>query len=213
MLKFLENKQLYFWFICAVLIICLSQTSTAQSGRKKNPNITPTETSVQETVTTEHPQTEPQVHIKSLKIVAQLDHDATYFRSNDFRDALKELERDLSLRYRFSLKVERGDKMDFEEAKELAKTETETFVLWIGFVVKSSSSGVMYFDFAQYAVLMPQTAEFVTKGIIEPRQTEIVNSGGILQIPTTAGKPTLKYGIKESVRRISAILRNGGWFD
>lgn len=127
---------------------------------------------------------------------------------------MKELEKDLSRRYRFSsLEVTRGDKMDFEDAKEPAKKETDTFILWLGFITTNDSSAVMYLDYTQYAILTPQTAEFVTKGTIEPRLTEIGYPGGVLQLPTTRRLPTLSTGMKESVRQISVILKNGGWFD
>lgn len=214
MLKFLERKRFYFLFVCAVTILCLYQITTAQSGRKKNTGATPTEPPVTETVKTEPQNTEPKVYIKSLKIVAKLEHNSLYFYSNDLKDAMKQLERDLSRRYRFSsLEVTRGQKMDFEEAKELAKKETDTFILWLGFVTKDDSSSIMYLDYTQYAILTPQTAEFVTKGTIEPRLTEIGYPGGVLQLPTTRRLPTLSNGMKESVRLISEILQKEGWFD
>lgn len=214
MLKILEKKHLYFLFLCAIMIFCLSQTSNAQSGRKKNTGITPTEPPVTETGKSEPQKTEPKVHIKSLKIVAKLEHNSLYFHSNDLKDAMKQLERDLSRRYRFSsLEVTRGEKMDFEEAQELAKRETETFFLWLGFVTQNDSSLVMYLDYTQYAILSPQTAEFVTKGTIEPRPTEIGYPGGVLQLPTTRRLPRLSTGMKESVRLISGILQKEGWFD
>lgn len=199
-------------FVCLLTIFCFQQTTTAQSGRKKK--IEPVITApVTDQVKTEPQKSELEIKISSLKIVAKLDYGSGYFHSNDFKDSLKELERDLSLRYRFSLKVERGEKMDFEEAKELAKTETETYILWIGFVAKNSSSGVMYFDFAQYAILKPQTAEFVTKGIIEPRYAEFANPGGILLPPTNDRRFTYSNGMKESIRQLEIMLQKGGWFE
>lgn len=198
---------------CIAAILFLFQTSNAQSGRKKDADATPTEPPVAETVKTEPQKTEPKVLIKSLKIVAKLEHNSGYFRSNDLKDAMKELERDLSLRYQFSLNVTRGEKMDFEQAKELAKQETETYILWIGFVANNYSSGTMYFDFANYALLAPQTAQFVTRGRVEPKLPEFGNPGGVLQLPTTRTKPSLSYGMKDSVRQISWILQKGGWFD
>lgn len=213
MLKILEKKHLCFLFVCAVTIFSLFQTSAAQSGRKNNKGETVPEKTVSETVKTEPQTTEPKVHIKSLKIVGKLEYGKGYFYSNDFKDAMKELEKDLSLRYQFSLNVTRGEKMDFEEAKELAKQETETYILWIGFVAGSYSSGVLYFDFANYAILAPKTAKFVTRGQVEPRSTETGNPGGVLQLPTDRRKPSMSYGMKESVRQISGILHNGGWFE
>lgn len=42
---------------------------------------------------------------------------------------------------------------------------------------------------------------------------EIAYPGGVLQLPTTRRLPSLSNGMKESVRQISEILQNGGWFD
>ena len=212
MLKFIKLFEVKFLFIFFIGTFCFQQTIAAQSGRKKK--IEPViNAPVTDQIKTEPRKSEPEIKIFSLKIVGKLDYGSGYFHSNDFKDALKELEKDLSLRYRFSLKVERGEKMDFEEAQEFAKNETENFVLWIGFVAKNSSSGVMYFDFAQYAILKPQTAEFVAKGTVEPRYAEFPNVGGVLLPTTSDRRMTFSNGMKESVRQIEVILQKGGWFD
>lgn len=217
MAAFSNNLQRSFWLFCILAVFCFSFEADAQSGRKKKPVAVEqspvVESQKSETAATEEARkNEPLVKISSLKLVAKLEHDAGYFYSTDFKDAVKDLERDLRRRFRFSLTVERGEKMKFEEAKELAKNETDTYVLWVGFVVSKSSSGVMFFDYAQYAILKPQTAEFVAKGKIEPRLTEIGNIGGIPQLPGKR-RPSLRTGMKLSIQQMLEIFEKGGWFE
>jgi hypothetical protein len=203
-----------FWLFCFLAGCCFVFEADAQSGRKKKPVVVEQSPVVesQKSETEESRKNEPLVKISSLKLVAKLEHDAGYFYSTDFKDAVKDLEIDLRRRYRFSLTVEREEKMKFEEAKELAKKETDTYVLWVGFVASKSSSGVMFFDYAQYAILKPQTAEFVAKGTIKPRLTELGNIGGIPQLPGKR-RPSLRTGIKLSIRQLLEIFEKGGWFE
>lgn len=217
MVVFSNNLQRNIWVFCILAVFCCASETDAQSGRKQKPVAVEqspvVESQKSETAATEEAQkNEPPVKISSLKLVAKLEHDAGYFYSTDFKDAVKDLERDLRRRYRFSLTVERGEKMKFEEAKELAKNEKDAYVLWIGFVVSKGSSGVIFFDYAQYAILKPQTAEFVAKGTIQPRLTELGNIGGIPQLPGNR-RPSLRTGMKLSIQRLLEIFEKGGWFE
>ena len=70
----------------------------------------------------------------------------------------------------------------------------------------------MFFDYAQYAILKPQTAEFVAKGTIQPRMTEIGSIGTIPRLPGTR-RPSLRTGMNLSIQRLLEIFEKGGWFE
>ena len=218
------SKNTYFLLFCILLIFCFYQTNAAQSGRRTDKNTdssrqtTPSDsksTDTKKEIEKKIRDDETRVRISSMIVVGEVQHNFPYYKSNEIDAALKELVRMLKDSPKSLSEITRGSgKTTYKEAKEQAQKETETFVLWLGFLAKDDGYGNMYIASIQYAVLSPQTARVVTRGEIDPGENKVVTSGGVLQIPT--GRRTAATGIiqmRTGARQIAAILLRGGWLD
>lgn len=215
-----KNPYCRFLFFCVLAIVCFYQITAAQSGRRINKNTAPSgqkappETKSTETEN-EAQQNETPVRISSLIVVGEVQHNFAYYNSNQIDIALKELVRMLKSSPKSPSEITKGGgKINYKEAKEQAKKETDTFVLWLGFAAKDDGYGNMYIASLQYAVLMPKTAKVLTRGEIDPGQNKVVTSGGVLQIPAGRKNPaTALLQMKQGARQIAGILLRGGWLD
>ena len=206
------KRHFYLLFFCTAVIVCLYQSTTAQSGRRNKKEVSAPEPAVKVETKKETPTEEPSVRITSLKVVGEVQHDNTYYSSNELGSALKEFERWVKIS-KPSFEISRSGKMEFNEAKEQAEKETEIFVLWIGFVTKNDNYGSMYLEFVEYAVLTPKTGKRLTSGRIEPGQNTLGNPGGVLRSPGQRKKTFVHIQMREGVRELAAILVRGGWLD
>ena len=206
-----------FWVFCVLTIFCFYQTTAAQSGRRPKKETT----STQQTVPVESKPAETEdetqedkipVRISSLTVVGEVQHNFAYYKSNDLDIALKEFIRFLKFSSKSVPELMKDGKMNYAEAQERAKKETETFILWIGFAAKDDGSGNMYIDSIQYAVLKPKTAKVLTRGQFKPNQNQTLSTGGS-QIPTVRRRTSALLEMKSGVREIAAILLRGGWLD
>jgi hypothetical protein len=220
MSRFSKNLHCRFLFFCVLAIVCFYQITAAQSGRRINKNTAsseqkaPPETKSTETEN-EVRKDETPVRISSLTVVGEVQHNFTYYNSNEIDIALKELVRMLKSSSKSPSEITKGGgKINYKEAKEQAKKESDTFVLWLGFVAQNDGYVNMYIASLQYAVLMPKTAKVLTRGEIDPGQNRVVTSGGVLQIPTgRKNSATALLQMKQGARRIAEILLRGGWLD
>ena len=103
--------------------------------------------------------------------------------------------------------------MKLNDAKELAKKETDTYVLWMGFFVRNTTFGGSYVDFIDYALLKPETGNILTKGRIQPGQTSMGNTGTVLQVPDNNRPSTQLFQLKQGAHEVATLLKRGGWFD
>ncbi len=209
-------------FFCVLAIFCFYQTTAAQSGRKSKNDAPPVEQKApQESKAVENekempkPKDETPVRISSLIVVGEVQHNFTYYNSNQIDTALKECVRMLKASPKSVSKVARGSgKISYKASKELAEKETDTFVLWLGFLMKDDGYGNAFIESVQYAVLTPKTAKIVTRGEIDPAENKIVTSGGVLQNPPgRKNAATALLQMKQGARKIAEILLRGGWLD
>lgn len=204
-------------FFCA-LALCFYQTINAQSGRSRRDK---TKTSSEQTLPVEPkpaetknetPEDKPSVKISLLKLVGEVQYKALFYKSNDLENSLKEFISFTKLVSKNVPAMTRGDKkMSYTEAKEQAKKETDTFVLWIGFAAKNDAYGNMYIDFLQYAILKPQTGEVLTRGQFKPGATELGKITTV-KVPTVRRRTISYIEMKAAVRELSVLLLRGGWF-
>lgn len=218
MSRFSEKTCRIFWVFCVLTIFCFYQTTAAQSGRrpqKKNDSVEQTAPveSEQSNTETEIKETDAPVRISSLTVVGEVQHNFNYYKSNDVDIALKEFISFLKFSSKSVPQLTKGGKMNYSEAKEQAKKETDIFILWLGFSAKDDGYGNMYIDSVQYAVIKPKTAKVLTRGQIEPGQTGVGNPGGVLQVPTVRRRTSALSEMKNGARQIAAILLRGGWLD
>ena len=217
MLRFSKITRRALLFLCFITIFCFSPESVnAQSRRqtRKKPaeQTTTVESNVPQTdnKTDDEPDETP-VQITSLKIVGEIQHDALLYGGTDFSNAIKEFIRTLKTYSKSAPVMTRAGKATYAEAKELAKKESDTFVLWIGFMAKTGGDGNMYLDFVQYAIFKPSTGKILTRSEIRPEQTRMINPGVILPAPTVRRK--MRDEMDDVVRKIAAILARAGWLN
>lgn len=217
MLRVSKKARRRLLFFC-VLALCFHQTINAQSGRRRDKNKVSAEQS--ETVQSktaetkkETPEEKPSEKIASLTVVGEVQYKALFYKSNELENSLKEFISFTNLVSKNAPAMTRGDKkMNYSEAKEQAKKETESFVLWIGFAAKDDAYGNMYIDLLQYAILKPNTGEVLTRGQFKPGETELGKTVTVAKIPTVRRRTISFIEMKASVRELSAILLRGGWF-
>jgi hypothetical protein len=204
-------------FFC-LLALCFHQEINAQSGRRRDKTKVSTEQTAPAQpkpaeTKNETPEDKPSVKISSLKVVGEVQYKALFYKSNDLENSLKEFISFTKLVSKNVPAMTRGDKkMNYTEAKQQAKNETESFTLWIGFAAKDDAYGNMYIDLLQYAILKPQTGEILTRGQFKPGETELGKTGTVAKIPTVRRRTISFIEMKNSVRELSAILLRGGWF-
>lgn len=211
-MAFLTTHQKRFLIISLALIFCLFQTAAAQSGRKKDkPPETPEQPSAVET--TNDSQNKKQTEqISSLKIAGELQYDSGWTKSTYLGSVLEECADNFQGRPGEPLKVEKVGKMKLNDAKELAKKESDAYVLWMGFFVRNTTYG-SYVDFVDYALLKPATGKVLTYGRIQPGRTSMGNTGTVLQVPINKKAPTELSQLKQGAREVATLLKRGGWFD
>ncbi|MBD0373357.1 MAG: hypothetical protein ICV60_21155 [Pyrinomonadaceae bacterium] len=186
----LVKSQKYLLLVCASLILCCSQSIVAQSGRRAaqpKPAPTPVAVTSTETAKPERPV------VSSIIVGGDLIHDIKKYGDADdnIKDTIKIcMER---LNYDPPMEVINGGKMNLNQAKERAKKETKSYVLWFELSVKFTDDYLMepYLVFIDYAVLMPQTAKFLTSGRVYPSDHKNILSESVLRVPTIQRGPDL----------------------
>lgn len=204
---------------CALVIFCLNLTIAAQSRRQTKENTAPTQQTV--TVETKSAATDDKTQddkkplkILSLKVVGEFQQNLGYFKSNHLDNALKEFIRALKDDLKSTTEATKGGKMSYTEAKEQAKKETGTFILWLGYAAKADQYGSPYVDYVQYAILKPETGEVVTRSQIEPLRNRLPNpGGGTVRLPTVNRSWDLHKEMNKGSRDVAEILVRGDWLD
>jgi hypothetical protein len=206
----------------AVLLfqICVAN---AQSGRLLNvPAPTPTPTPVVATTTTKKTTDvdddtslikPSDVSISTLLVAGEIIHDNLYYKSNDLDNALKECARYLREGHK-PVNATKIGKLNYTDAKERAKNETDAYLLWISFVSETDGLGNMRIAYADYGILMPKTGRRLMNGRIKAGERSVVATGGILGLPPTRTRSSavsLKSEMRDIVRQIPEILIHGGW--
>jgi hypothetical protein len=192
--------------VCAVIVLCFSQTAFAQSGRhpKKREPLPPLPTEPKPDPTLEVPS--KLVAVKSIIVSGDVVHDSDYYRSNDVGVAVKACVS--RLRERLGLEIVKGGKLKRKDAVDWAKKETAAYVLWLEIRVQDHGyrKAISYIN---YYVFMPQTGDVLTKGQYDPYK-EVVRILGAPVPGTTGEKPAivqLEDGGREIADRLIRLLQ------
>jgi hypothetical protein len=170
--------------VCAVLALCFSQAALAQSGRNRRERVAPPAPASVEPPsepTVEPPTTKAPVAITSVIVGGEIFHDSDYFRSNYVDTAVKAcIER---FREGPMLTATKGGKLTRKAAIEWAKRETSAYVLWLEIRVKERDYiGHLTVAYIKYFIFMPQTAEVLAEGKVEPSNQTVRINGA--RVPT-----------------------------
>lgn len=203
-----RDKRLSLLIFCAIAVFCAYQSVSAQSGRRP-PRATPTpQPPVVEKpeTTTPEPKDDPPVKITSLLIVGEIQASSARFSSSFVDFGLKECVRELELQKNLKLTATKGGKMNFTEAQDRAKKETDAYVLWLGYSLGADGYGNMKVTYTDYIILAPESAKKVVTGRVSSKD------GGV-SMPTSSDGITARGQLEAASRDIVNRLRKGGWFD
>jgi hypothetical protein len=209
---FSEKRRTTLLLVSIAATLCFSQTALTQSGRHRHKSVSAPQPTVTAGPATDAQPVKPSAQVSSVIVVAEIAHKFDYFRSNYLGAVFKDFKDRITRRPSPAIEVTNGGSMSLNEARERAKKETETYLLWIEFVMQDNDVGAMSIAFINYAVLMPQTAKFLTWGKIYPGQESIRSAGGVLRVPALPGRNSALLQMREGTREIADRLIVGGWF-
>lgn len=188
-----------------VAALCLASVCAAQSGRKgklKDPPVNAAPTA--------EAQPEAAPRITSI-IVCGHDLDPLKGASNYISSVFKAIDARMKERPDFALEIKYRGKMTRAEAVELAKHETDAYVLWFGYstqVADHYETTIHHFD---YIVFRPQTAKKLTEGRVYPAERRTtIDPGDIIHVPTAQprSRPSNAELIESGGRKIADRVRN-----
>lgn len=215
-----RGKNIFLFLFYAVLIFSFSPLAQAQSGRRPKTTPTPTPTPASQSTSAEvkiekpaeskPEEIKPTEKISQLLIAGEMQESSWSWKSknylkNTIDDYLDEIKRHRSLQ----INAINGEKMTFKEAKERAKKETDTYILWMGFAITNGSSGGAKLDYIEYAILKPQTAKSLTSGRIT--DADITKMQKVMGIPSSSGSLGLGTAMEFVGRNLIDKLINLGW--
>lgn len=203
-------RRTHLLLLIAAAFLCPSQIAEAQSGRRPAKNEPqPVKSEAVTETQTANPSPAPS-RGATIIITGNLVHDMDYLRSSHVDDTIKSFME--KLKEQPGIVVTKGGRMDLTKAKERARKETESYVLWFEIGLKVNPlNDAEFICFMDYAVLMPQTAKFLTGGRVFPRgEDNTLITDTVLRLPK---RPTIIYmedqlemAVKTIVARVRAKL-------
>jgi hypothetical protein len=181
-----------------VLALCFTEAALAQSGRNRRERVvppTPVNAEPQAEPTVEPQATKAPVPITSVIVGGYVVHDSIYMRNNYVDIAVKAcIER---FKEGPMLTTQKGGKLTRKAAVEWAKKETSAYILWLEIKVEHiGMSGERTIPYIKYFVFMPQTAEVLVEGQVDPNnQTVRINGARIPTVNRGSLDPTLQLDL------------------
>lgn len=198
-----KERRGYFLILCLLSILCLSQASFAQSGRRQSKNTSPSPPVVVEPKTDGEtkPPAEKPAPVASL-IVGGDRNSASFDIPSSYLDIAIDscIER---LGKSASLSVVGGGAMSRKEAIDKAKKGEEAYVVWLEMSldnVNSASVGLIL----NYTVFTPQTGKVKTFGHVYLDRAQVgTGNVGIGLPPAASRRLPLEYTLKQGGRDVA----------
>lgn len=195
-----EKKRRWLLIVCALSLLCLSQSALAQSGRRQNKNVSPPPPPV-----APEPKTETEVKPPVVKpdtsatiIVGGDKFGSSIYILSAYVDAAMVACMD-RLRKSAGLEVTGGGNMSRKEAMDRAKKEQEAHVLWLEVRVEEDGTGDAS---VAYTLFAPQTAKNTASGRVY-LGTQRVGGGTIgVGVPSSRRLP-LEYQLRDAGRTVA----------
>jgi hypothetical protein len=184
----------------------------AQSGRKQQEKPAPIQVPDPAPVQSGDNPPSADHKISALIVCGEVSHNYTYYNSNYFDAALKEFSNWMKYEPHPFLAVTRAGKMTFDAAKERAKKEIGSHVLWLGIVGKDNGLGEMIVQYVDYSILIPSTGKVLLTGRVIPGQQAIVAQGGVMKIPSIPKRSSELSQMKQGARQVADRLKSTGRF-
>jgi hypothetical protein len=203
--------------VCVAAIFCFAQAAIAQSGRRKTPppaatpSPVPTqkETSTSPDAAATPESSKPRVKITSIIVSAQTIIPDGFYHSNDVGNFVKDCVQ--RLKERPVLEVVKGGMRNRKEAVDRAKLEKSAYVLWVELNMEDNFMSSPSVAFIDYFLYLPQTAEIVTKGRVDPTKLLRINESGT-QLPRNINKVPASADAKLRVGAREVADRARIWF-
>jgi hypothetical protein len=208
----------YLLMVCVVAVaaICFYQVALAQSGRRRNRNVSPSQTPPVSTEAKTEPgidpaTVKPPAPISSVIVVGDLVQSGSS-RSNYVDQAVDACVERLNERQVIEARGSGSRKRT--AAMERARDETEAYVLWLEINLDDNvmtDRGVyveQYISSVNYYVFMPQTAEILAQGRVYPRSQDIKRGGVVLRLPTRNKRLPLTYELRDVGRQVADRVRD-----
>jgi hypothetical protein len=196
----LEKKHRCLLIVCALLILCLSQSTLAQSGRRqsKNPSPTPPVTVEPKTENEAKPPAVKPAPVATIIVSGDRLGSSLYIPSGyvdvAIRSCVDRLEESASLA------VTVGGNMTRKESIDRAKKEKDSHVLWLE--VKMEEYGTNEVSIG-YAVFAPQTGKSMTSGRVYLGSKGLGSGGVRVGVPSTSRRMSLEYQMREAGRDVA----------
>jgi hypothetical protein len=209
----MKNRSLAASLVCALMILCVAASAEAQSGRrtkektrqpaKAAPVSAPSETTGPATTPT--PPAKSEARRISLIVAADEGQHSASLPLGSSRTVLDGFVERLKKSAAFDVRVEK--QMSRKEAGDLAKSQKETYLVWLQldteFVSSRRNSPDLY---VEYVVFTPETAKSKAQGRIYMRAGQRrVGVGGVLvgvplPLPRTGTGMPPDYELKQAGR-------------
>jgi hypothetical protein len=168
---------------CAVATLFLSHAALAQSGRRPKREAPSTPPPTVTTAPTVDPEPfKPPLPVSSIIVVGDLIQPGSKSFSNWVDKAVDACVN--RLKERPVINAVGSGSMKRPAAVERAKKETNAYILWLGIRLEDinmwGDTTVPYIDFI---IFMPQTAEILMEGRVDPNKEEVLRIGGA-RVPT-----------------------------
>ena len=198
-----------FLIVCALSIICLSQSALAQSGRRQSkstspppPPPAPTETKTEPTtIPTTGPPTAKPAAVATVIVGGDRYSSSLYIPSGYVDEAVRACMDRLGTSQ--ALEVIGGGHMSRKDAIDRAKKETVSYVLWIEITTENQNSNDISLA---YYVFKPVTAKGLTSGRVYPGHR---GAGGVVVgVPTVIRRMPLEYQLREGGQQIADRVKD-----
>ena len=192
--------------ICVLIILLIAGSTQAQSGRRTQQRTQPS-APVQQTAEAEptDPKSPTKPEARRVSLIVTFDEDlagASFFLGDSklvLRGFVERLEKNSTIKHKLE------NRMDRKEASDLAKSQTEAYVVWLQLNRRMISSRVDNNElFVEYAVFTPGTGKSKTEGRVYVRASR--QRIGIGNVPI--GVPLPPIGTS-SARLDNALLDAG----
>jgi hypothetical protein len=197
--------------VCAVVAL-FAIAVNGQSGRKQQDKTAPVPVTAPTPAQPSDDTPSTVTKISSLTVCGEISHNYTYYNSSNLDAALKEFAAWMKNEPHPYFAVTRAGKMSLDAAKERAKKESGTHVLWLGIVGRDNGRGEMTVQYVDYSILMPSTGKVLISGRVIPGQQKIIAQGGVMTIPSISKRSSELSQMKQGARQIADRLKSTGWF-
>lgn len=190
--------------VCAVALLCLSQSALAQSGRRQKTVSSPSppaDTTTKDKEGEAKPRAEKPAPLATVIVGGDRFSNSMTVGPTYIDEAVESCTEDLNRSG--GLEARGGGNMTRKEAVDRAKKETEVYVLWLEMRIEGNRADDVT---VSYILLRPQTAKIMASGNVY-LATRRVGRGPVgVGVPGIGGRMPLQYLMREAGREVAGRI-------